>query len=142
MRKYDDAIDVRSGQIGAGIGGLDAETLAAHPEGPAHFIWRNRLWRVLGVQARWIESGPWWNGPAVRAARGEDSVHQAARTGTALLEAGAFTDLDPTDFDHDLLCEQEVWRVEAANGAAGSRGVYELAHAWADGSWRLRGVVD
>ena len=44
--------------------------------------------------------------------------------------------------DEDLLCEQEVWRVEAACGRMFSRGVYELVHALGSGSWRLRAVVD
>ena len=123
MRRYDETIDVRSGRIGEGIRGLDGELLAAHPEGPAQFVWRNRLWRVLGVQARWIESDAWWNGPAARAVRGDDAVAE-------------------TDTGGDVLCEHEVWRVEAANGRDGSRGVYELAHAWSDGSWSLRVVND
>ena len=119
MRRYDETIDVRSGRIGEGIRDLDDEVLAAYPEGPAQFVWRHRLWRVLGVQARWIESDAWWNGAAARAARGDDD--------------------DPGG---DVLCEHEIWRVEAANGRDGSRGVYELAHAWSDGSWLLRGVSD
>lgn len=27
---------------------------------PAQFIWRNRLWRVLTVQHRWVEAAAWW----------------------------------------------------------------------------------
>lgn len=120
MRRHDEPIEVRHGRIGAGISDLPGETTEL--EGPAQFLWRNRLWRVLGVQARWVESGPWWSGPEVRAARGE--------SGGEALETG------------DLLCEQELWRVEAANGREGSRGVYELAHSWATDDWRLRAVVD
>lgn len=97
MRRCDDPIEVRLGRVG-------------EDEGPGQFLWRNRLWRVLAVQQRWIESGSWW---------------EQAESGS-----------------EDLLREREVWRVEAANGRAGSRGVYELAHALADGSWRLRAVVD
>ncbi|WP_203566904.1 DUF6504 family protein [Aestuariimicrobium ganziense] len=89
-------------------------------EDPVQFVWREQLWRVLAVESRWIESGQWWTSPAVRAARGEE-----------LPEA-----------ENDLLCEIEVWRVEAANGMAGSRGIYELAHTWNDGAWQLRTVVD
>ena len=122
MRRYDETIDVRSGRIGEGVRDLDDELLAAYPEGPAQFVWRRRLWRVLGVQARWVESDAWWNGPAARAARGDDA--------------------DDADPEGDVLCEHEIWRVEAANGRDGSRGIYELAHAWSDGSWRLRGVSD
>lgn len=124
MRRYDEVIEVRQGRIGEGISGIEPTTV----EGPAQFIWRDRLWRVLGVQARWVESGAWWAGPGVRAARGESWEDEAEPVG-------------------DLLCDQEVWRVEAANGRAGSRGVYELAHRWsgdvpADDAWQLRAVVD
>lgn len=107
MRNYNESIEVQMGCVG-------------DDEGPERFLWRNRLWRVLGVQSRWIESGEWWNGPAVRAARGDEALAESS----------------------DLLCEQELWRVEAANGLAGSRGIYELAHVWSDGSWQLRSVVD
>ncbi|MFC6397399.1 DUF6504 family protein [Luteococcus sanguinis] len=124
MRRYEETIEVRRGRIGEGISGLEPTTL----EGPAQFIWRDRLWRVLEVQARWVESGAWWTGPGVRAARGEDWEHELDG---AVVGSGG-----------DLLCEQEVWRVEAANGRAGSRGVYELANVGADDAWLLRAVVD
>lgn len=119
MRRYDEPIEVRRGRIGEGISGIEP----TDDEGPAQFLWRGRLWRVLGVQGRWVESGPWWAGPSVRAARGESWEAEPEPSG-------------------DLLCEQEVWRVEAANGREGSRGVYELANAWADDAWQLRSVVD
>ena len=135
MRRYDEPIDVRSGRIGGGVSGLDADELAAYPEGPAQFVWRSRLWRVLGVQHRWIESGAWWNGPAVKAARGDDAV--SGRT-VERPDGPGTSDED----DGDLLREREVWRVEAANGREGSRGIYDLVHAWADGSWQLRAVID
>jgi hypothetical protein len=35
-----------------------------------------------------------------------------------------------------------VWRVVAGQGRAGYQGVYELAHAWGTGQWRLRFVMD
>jgi hypothetical protein len=89
-------------------------------EGPAQFLWRRRLWQVTEVQTRWVETADWWNSPLIRAARGD-------------LEEVA---------DRDLLAEEEIWRVVAAPGRAGEPGVYELAHAWADGAWRLRTVVD
>lgn len=104
MRRHQDPVQVRLGR----------------DDDPVQFVWREQLWRVLAVEACWIESGQWWTSKAVRAARGEDL---------------------PED-EGDLLCEIEVWRIEAANGMAGSRGVYELAHAWRDGAWQLRTVVD
>ncbi len=89
-------------------------------EGPAQFLWRRRLWRVTEVQTRWLETSDWWNSPQVRAVRG---------------------DLDAAE-GGDLLGEEEVWRVVASPGRSGEAGVYELAHAWGSGEWRLRRVVD
>lgn len=94
MRRYDEPIQVRLGRV-------------ADDEGPEQFLWRDRLWRVLVVQNRWIESGPWW--------RHTDEL--------------------------DLL-EEEVWRVEAADARAGSRGVYDLAHRLGGPDWQLRAVFD
>lgn len=108
MRRYDEPIEVRQGLIGA-------------QEGPAHFLWRRRVWKVTELQHRWIETVDWWNSARVRAARG---------------------DVEPVTGNDDLLAEQEIWRVVAAPGRQGSPGVYELAHAWGSGQWRLRAVVD
>ncbi|MBO1031556.1 hypothetical protein IPV09_09430 [Tessaracoccus sp. SD287] len=105
MRRRDDPIEV---------------TCDRH-DAPSRFSWRGALWRVLAVENRWVETGSWWTGAQVRAARGEH--------------------LDPDD-DADLLDEVTVWRVEAANGLPGSRGIYELAHSPTRGRWQLRGVLD
>lgn len=107
MRRYDETIDVRHGRVGS-------------EEGPAQFLWRNKLWKVCDIQHRWSETADWWNGADVRAARGESG----------------------NPGDGDLLVEQEIWRVVAADGRTGYRGVYELGHRWNDGQWVLRGVVD
>ncbi|MVA77312.1 hypothetical protein GC722_14965 [Auraticoccus sp. F435] len=98
--------------------------LVGHEEGPAEFRWRGRRWRVRQLQTSWVETVDWWNSVDVRAARGEqlDELSGAA--------AG------------DLLAEEELWRVEAEAERSGRVGVYELAHRWSDGSWRIRGVLD
>lgn len=93
--------------------------LVAGLEAPAQFLWRDRLWTVQDVQTRWVETGAWWDGAAARAVRGENA-----------------------DADGDLLTEEEVWRVVAGRGRAAPLGVYELAHTWGTGQWRLRSVVD
>ncbi len=93
--------------------------LVAGLEAPAQFLWRDRLWMVQDVQTRWVETGAWWDGAAARAVRGENA-----------------------DADGDLLTEEEVWRVVAGQGRAAPLGVYELAHTWGTGQWRLRSVVD
>ena len=108
MRSYNEPIEVRRGLVS----GLEA---------PAQFLWRDRLWMVRDVQTRWVETGAWWDGPAVRALRGNT---------------------DSGEEEGDLLAEEEVWRVVAANGRAGGQGVYELSHLWGTGQWRLRTVMD
>ena len=114
MRRHDDQIEVTCDRDDA----------------PGRFTWRGALWRVLAVENRWNETGPWWTGPAVRAARGEH------------VQGEQVQDEQTGDGPDDLLEELVIWRVEAANGLPGSRGVYELAHSPERGSWRLRGVVD
>ncbi|MGD8215103.1 DUF6504 family protein [Aestuariimicrobium sp. Y1814] len=111
MRRHDDPIEVTCDRHNA----------------PSRFFWRGALWRVLTVENRWVETGPWWTGAQARAARGENVD----------LDLGQ----DPGQ-GADLLDEVSVWRVEAANGLPGSRGVYELAHSPTRGRWLLRGVVD
>ena len=108
MRRYDEEIEVRTGLIGT-------------QEGPAHFSWRRRIWRVSQVQTRWLETADWWRSAQVEAARGD---------GPEVADAG------------DLLGEEEIWRVVASAGATASSGVYELAHSWGSGRWRLRAVLD
>jgi hypothetical protein len=46
MRRYDEPIEVRSEAMG-----------------PAQFVWRRRLWRVLEVENRWLETADWWTKP-------------------------------------------------------------------------------
>lgn len=93
---------------------------------PGQFVWRHRLWRVLAVQRHWVEAGPWWDDPRVRRARGQDAV--APDPGV------------PGPDPDDLLAEEQVWRVEAAVGAGGAIGVYDLACRGQQ--WQLRAVLD
>ncbi|MBK8447835.1 MAG: hypothetical protein IPL41_14435 [Micropruina sp.] len=133
MRRYNEAIEVRQGLVG-------------DDEGPAQFLWRHRLWKVLELQTRWVETADWWNSTQVRAARGETPAARGGTpgsgsrtTGSGPHAAGSGTADDDSD---DLLGEQEIWRVVAADGRNGSSGVYELARSWGSGAWRLRTVVD
>lgn len=119
MRRYDDPVDVRRGQV-EGPGG--------DVEGPEQFLWRGRLWKVCGVVAHWVETGPWWQSGGARAVLGA--------------EEGGVAVLTP-----DLTAEREVWRVEAARGMAGAslvggRGVFDLVLDWTDGTWRLARCAD
>ena len=96
--------------------------LVGDDEGPAQFFWRHRVWKVTELQTRWVETSDWWNSGRARAARGDS------------------TGDDKADESGDLLGEQEIWRVVAADGRLGTSGVYELALG--NGRWRLRTVVD
>ena len=130
MRRYDDPVDVRRGQV-AGAGGTTVLV-----EGPAQFLWRGRLWRVTAVVAHWVETGAWWQSSGVHAVLGADEQ-----------EGGS----PGSPVGTDLAAEREVWRVEADRGMASvrddgegrpGRGVFDLVFDWAEGSWRLSRCLD
>src|SRR5690242_21894355 len=103
MRRYDDPVETRMGQV-SGM------------EGPEEFVWRGRLWKVRAVLAHWVETGPWWQSSGVRAVIGSDDPPAAgsgARPAAGTLHA-------------DLLQERELWRVEAGRGPDRA-GVFDLS---------------
>jgi hypothetical protein len=117
MRRYDDPVEVRKGMVGG-------------TEGPEQFLWRGRLWKVCDVVAHWMETGPWWQSPGMRAVLGSE-------------EAGPAEEREAVTYD--LAAEREVWRVEAARGLAATgtgRGVFDLVFDWAEGSWQLVRCLD
>ena len=131
MRRYDDPVDVRRGQV-AGAGGTTVLV-----EGPEQFLWRGRLWRVTAVVAHWVETGAWWQSSGVHAVLGADEQEAGSPPGGTV---GA-----------DLAAEREVWRVEADRGMASvrddgegrpGRGVFDLVFDWAEGAWRLSRCLD
>lgn len=63
MRRYDEPIDVHAEPL-ATPGGEEI--------GPARFVWRRRLWRVLEVEGRWLETADWWTRPG-----GDDLLAEA-----------------------------------------------------------------
>ena len=132
MRRYDDPVDVRRGQV-AGAGGSAGGGTSVLVEGPAQFLWRGRLWRVTAVVAHWVETGAWWQSSGVHAVLGADEQDAGSPVGT------------------DLAAEREVWRVEADRGMASvrddgegrpGRGVFDLVFDWAEGAWRLSRCLD
>lgn len=144
MRRYDDPVEVRKGEV-AGV------------EGPEEFLWRGRLWRVRATVAQWVETGPWWTSPGVRAVVGsdDDSSERTLRQAAAVParrsshgSGGVATLLDPTD----VLAEREVWRVEAVcpreqalpvpPDEGPGLGVFDLVFSWTTGSWRLTACLD
>lgn len=131
MRRYDDPVEVRRGQVGETLA-PDADT---YPDerAPAQFLWRGRLWKVRAVLAHWVETGPWWSSPGVRAVIGSSESSESSDEEQAL----------PRPLG-DLITERELWRVEAARGrdVEDAGGVFDLAFDWADGRWQLVGCVD
>ena len=125
MRRYDDPVETRMGQVSG-------------TEGPEQFLWRGRLWKVRAVLAHWVETGPWWQSGGARAVIGSDEpVAEGAERGAGGLRG-------------DLLGERELWRVEAGRGPGAGAGddgldgggVFELAFDWSDGRWALVGCAD
>ena len=129
MRRYDDPVEVRRGPVGGVLATLAPGTDATDERAPAQFLWRGRLWKVRAVLAHWVETGPWWSSPGVRAVIGSGE-EQAEETVPRPLG--------------DLITERELWRVEAARGrdVDDTGGVFDLAFDWADGRWQLVGCVD
>jgi Family of unknown function (DUF6504) len=142
MRRYDDPVDVRRGQVpGPGDDPV---------EGPEQFLWKGRLWKVHAVLAQWVETGPWWQSRGVHAVLGaedwdEDEAGGRAGGGT---ERGTEHGTEHGDAASravqtvDLGAECDVWRVEAGRGPGIGRGVFDLVFDWADGSWRLTRCLD
>lgn len=97
-RRYDEPIDVRL---------TDA--------GPAAFLWRGRIFRVLAVLDRWQERRAWWRDPA---------PEQDPATGpNAAPDAGIGARAEER--------ERRVWRVEASAGRTDRVGTFDLG---ADGA--------
>jgi hypothetical protein len=137
MRRYDDPVETRMGQVSG-------------TDGPEQFLWRGRLWKVRAVLAHWVETGPWWQSGGARAVIGSDEQTQAddpasGRRSSLSRPPGA-----------DLLGERELWRVEAGRGPGGGDGalggaldgtpdgggVFDLAFDWSNGRWALVGCAD
>lgn len=87
---------------------------------PVAFCWRGRVYRVQGVLAHWLETGPWWQSASVRGllTTGVPSHHPTASSAasTPARREGGGRDQD----------QREFWQVEAAAGRHGTPGVFEL----------------
>lgn len=90
MRRYDEPVEVRSAEV-------DGEV------GPAQFLWRKRLWKVLEVQTRWSETAAWWVHPGDDLLR-ESEVWRVVAASTRASEPGVY----------ELACAGGVeWRLRA-----------------------------
>lgn len=135
MRRYDDPVEVRNGLVDG-------------MEGPAQFLWRDRLWQVRAVVSRWVETAPWWEHGTVRGLLGDGNAaaeEPAGDAGQRARESGRAPASVAT-----LLAEQQVWRVDAGRGRLGVlrpddrevRAVVDLVHDTETGRWRLVGCMD
>jgi hypothetical protein len=79
---------------------------------PTQFLWRDRLYVVRTVLARWSECGRWWRLPAVQ----------------------------QVSTPEDVGAERDYWRVEA--GRMSALGVYDLCFDWSRGAWFLACALD
>jgi predicted transcriptional regulator len=118
-RRYDDPVEVRR-----------------RDDEPAEFLWRDRLWVVQAVLARWVETGAWWQ-TAVPANAGivNAGIVNAGIDGSSALA------LDPAA----LSVERELWRVEATRGRVHGTGVFDLCFDWsatAGTGWTLTNALD
>ena len=143
MRRYDDPVDVRRGQV-SGTGGGPVE-------GPEQFLWKGRLGRCARCsRSGWrLACGGIRNG--VHAVLGADEPHDRTDGGLAGGLNGGLDGRDSstrTAVQTDLAAEREVWRVEADRGMSPAQspgaggGVFDLVFDWADGSWRLTRCLD
>jgi hypothetical protein len=155
MRRYEDPVEVRRGPVGGMLAtlapGTDDPTVDhtddyADERAPAQFLWRGRLWKVRAVLAHWVETGPWWSSPGVRAVIGShDEEPPGDQPGDQLGDqlGDQQGEAVPRPLG-DLITERELWRVEAGRGrdVDDAGGVFDLAFDWADGRWQLVGCVD
>jgi hypothetical protein len=109
-RRYEDAVHVQEAADGTA--------------GPSAFLWHERLYVIREVLGHWHERAAWWDGPAARAARGEDAAVAVAPAAGA---QGA---------------GREVWRVAASAGRQCATGTYDLGRSGSASEWRLLQVVD
>ena len=93
MRRYDEPIEVRSAEVGG-------------ERGPAQFLWRRRLWRVVEVQSRWRETADWWSRPG-----GEDDLLAESVVWRVLADAGRSSEPGV----YDLCCPTggDAWTLRA-----------------------------
>jgi Family of unknown function (DUF6504) len=139
-RRYDEPVEVRR-----------------RDDEPAEFLWRDRLWVVRAVLARWVETGAWWQA-AVPAGAGipGTTISPGAMNGPGA--SGISGTTGGTDGSSVLACEsvlaldsaalsveRELWRLEATRGRVHGMGVFDLCFDWsapAGKGWTLVRALD
>ena len=74
MRRYDEPIEVRAERV---------DTPSGEDVGPVQFVWRRRLWRVVEITHRWLETADWWARPGGDLLRGTGVWRVVAAPGSA-----------------------------------------------------------
>jgi hypothetical protein len=141
-RRYDDPVEVRR-----------------RDDEPAEFLWRDRLWVVRAVLARWVETGAWWQAavpagagipgttitPAAMGISGGTSTAMPS-TAMSIAVSGGTDGSSALALDSAALSvERELWRVEATRGRVHGMGVFDLCFDWsatAGTGWTLARALD
>ena len=135
-RRYDDPVEVRR-----------------RDDEPAEFLWRDRLWVVRAVLARWVETGAWWQAavPAGAGIPGTTITPEAMGIGgpSSAMSGGMSGGTDGSSAlaldSAALSVERELWRVEATRGRVHGTGVFDLCFDWsasAGTGWTLTRALD
>jgi hypothetical protein len=135
-RRYDDPVEVRR-----------------RDDEPAEFLWRDRLWVVRAVLARWVETGAWWQAavPAGAGIPGTTITPEAmgiggTSTAMSIAMSGGTDGSSALALDSAALSvERELWRVEATRGRVHGMGVFDLCFDWsatAGTGWTLARALD
>jgi hypothetical protein len=127
-RHYDELAQVECGWAGTA--------------GPAHILWRGRLYRVRDVLAHWVETGAWWRSTAIRSLH-DGTVGGPDRAESSAMSSAVSPAVSPAMSSAILLdtgwdaAEREVWRVEAQAGRSAPLVVLDVALDTATGQWRV-----
>ena len=130
VRRYDEVIEVR-------------ETSTS---GPAHFLWRGRVYAVRSVLGHWRERRAWWLEGATARLLGLDPDPDPYGGADRADRADPADDTSATEESARVaeVLEREIWRVEAGAGRSGVVGVYDLGRDVVEpgAHWRLLQVAD
>lgn len=94
MRRYNEPIEVRQGRVG-------------DEEGPAQFLWRDRLWVIRALETRWLETGAWWE----ESAEANADLLKEREVWRVVAGRGAKESLGVYELDHSWFSGQ--WRLRA-----------------------------
>ncbi|MGJ3507338.1 DUF6504 family protein [Enemella sp. A6] len=119
MRRYNEQIQVDARRVMIPPTAAVGAAVLTGP--PVRFRWRGQLWQVDEIHEHWVSTAEWWDSPAARALRGEETADDLGAP------------------DPDLYDSRETWRVRAIGEHR--RGLScDLVHA--GGRWFLDTLAD